>query len=149
MAPAGRAFLEIAHQADADAAFVHFLGPHVAAVDLPGPARAHLDLPVARVAAVADHEVVGEAVFHAAPAVGAVVGAGVAGLDAAVVHDKVGPASRRDAQSARCRQDGGERAGDRGGIIRGGGGGPARGGSGDHEALAGPELRGAQPVARL
>ena len=114
---AGHAFLEITDQANADAAIVHLLGADVAAVDLAGPAWAHLNLAVTGVAAVADDKVVGEAVFHAAAAVGGAVGLGVARLDAAVVNDEMGPAAGFDGQVAAGGEHGGK-----GGRLFGDGG---------------------------
>ncbi len=55
------------------------------------PARADFDFAVAGVDAVADHEVVGEAVLHSAAAVGGVVFGGVAVFDRAVMHDDAAP----------------------------------------------------------
>lgn len=85
---AGGAFdLEVADKADADGDEVELVVFDVPALELAGPAGADFDLSVARVDAVADDEVVGESVLHAAFAVGASVGFGVAFFNGAVVSD--------------------------------------------------------------
>ncbi len=56
-----------------------------------GPARADFDFAIARVDAVADQKVVGEAVLHAALAMGGVVFFGIAVFDRAMVDDDTLP----------------------------------------------------------
>ena len=79
--------LEIPDEADADRNEVELVVFDVPALKLLGPAGTDLDLTIAGVDAVANNEVVGEPVLHAAFAVGASVGFGVAFFDGAVVRD--------------------------------------------------------------
>jgi hypothetical protein len=88
---AGASILEIAHEADADPGIVYAGFADVTASELFGPTRANFDLAVAGVASVADNEMVGETVLHAAPTVIGIVGAGIAGLNPAVVDHDVTP----------------------------------------------------------
>lgn len=85
---AGGSFdLEIPDEADADRDEIELVVFDVAALELLRPAGTDFDLAVAGVDAVADDEVVGESVLHAAFAVGASVGFGVAFFNGAVVSD--------------------------------------------------------------
>lgn len=71
---------------------------NVATVQLPDPAIANFDLPVAGGGAVADDEMVGQSVGHAADVAMVVVeNARVALPGAAIVNDDVFPAVARDA----------------------------------------------------
>src|SRR5947209_5147381 len=66
---------------------------HVAAIDLSAPPIAHFDLPIARRCAVADHEMIREAVLHFAHTTMVVIeGPRVSLSRAAVVHDDEFPA---------------------------------------------------------
>ena len=87
-------FFEIANEADADGGEVEFVAFYVAAEELFLPAGADFDLAVARIDAVADYEMVGQSVLHAASAVGGVIFGGVAVFDRAVMHDDASPVAR-------------------------------------------------------
>ncbi len=103
----GRGFLlfEITDEANADRDLIDGVVAHVTTFDLAKPAGANLDLAVARIDAVADDEVVGEAVFHAAGAVGFVVDGGVAVAQGTVVADDHFPATGFDLQGLGCGAD--------------------------------------------
>lgn len=88
---AGMGLLEIADEADADCGEVELVALYVAAEQLLVPAGAHFDFSIARVDAVADHKVVGQAVLHAALAMSGIVFPRVAIFDRAVVHDNTAP----------------------------------------------------------
>ncbi len=106
---AGGAFdLEVADEADADGDEVELVVFDVPALELAGPAGADFDLSVAGVDAVADDEVVGEPVLHAALAVGASVGFGVAFFDSAVVGDDGFPVGAFEADACGFCADGAE-----------------------------------------
>lgn len=81
------AFLEVAHEADADGGEINAIAFHMASQQLLRPARPCFDLAIAGIDTVADYEVVGESVLHAALAVGPIIDGGVAVFDRAVVDD--------------------------------------------------------------
>src|SRR5207237_6710808 len=85
--------IEIADQTNAECDVVQIVAVHVPAIDLAPPAIAHFDLAVARRSAVADDEVIGEAVFHPATMPVVIIeNAGAALPCATVVHDNELPA---------------------------------------------------------
>ena len=86
--------IEIADQTNAERDVVQIVAVHVSAVDLAPPAIAHFDLAVAGRGAVADHEMIGETVFHPAhmPVV-IIKNTGAALSRATVVHDYELPAT--------------------------------------------------------
>ncbi len=89
--PRGLVPIEIANQTYSQGDIVQIIAVHVAAIDLPPPAIAHLDLPIASRSSVADYELVRESVLHP-PDVAMVVieNAGVALPRAAVMdHDEL------------------------------------------------------------
>ena len=88
----GMAFLEIADEADTNSVQVDLVPADVAALELRLPSRTQLNLAIPGVDAVADDEMVGQSVLHAASPVVAVVDFGVAVLGGAVVPDDVAPA---------------------------------------------------------
>jgi hypothetical protein len=89
--------VKITHEADAERDAVQVIAVDVAAVDLPAPPVADLDLAVAGRGAVADHEVVGEAVWHPARVAMVVIeNLRVALAGAGVVDHDVTPASPDD-----------------------------------------------------
>ena len=79
---------------------------HMAAVDLTSPAIADFDFTVARGSAVADHEMVGEAVAHAADIPVVVIkDAGVPLPGSTVVDDNELPALAQDRRPVDLRPD--------------------------------------------
>lgn len=113
---AGRAFdLEVTDEADADGDEVELVVFDVPALELTGPAGTNLNLAVAGVDAVADDEMVCEAVLHAAFAVGATVGFGVTFFNGAVVGNDGFPVGAFDADASGFGTDGVE------GVVVGGG----------------------------
>lgn len=66
LAAGGAGAVEVADETDADGDFVEGFAGEVPALQLAGPAGANFDFAVAGVGAVANDEVVGEAVFHTA-----------------------------------------------------------------------------------
>ena len=112
--------IEIADEADADADVVQVVAVDVAALILPVPAVADFDRAVPRRSAVADDEVIREAVHHV-PHIAVVVleCGGVSLPRAAVVDDDVAPASARDGRAinvtpkSRCHALGGFGVGSR------------------------------------
>ena len=90
----GGVAVEVSDEADAEGDVVEVVAGHVTAVDLPDPAVADLDLAVARTVAIADHEVVGQAVLHVPhPEVVDVKDPGVPLTGAAVVDDDIFPSA--------------------------------------------------------
>ena len=86
---------EVADQADADGDFVQGFAGEVPALDLSAPAVADLDLAIAGIRAVADDEMVGHAVFHAALLRMEVVkDFGVPAAGAAVMDDDILPVAQ-------------------------------------------------------
>ena len=78
---------KVADKANANRTLVEPIAFEVAAEELLAPAWADLDLPITRVDAVADDEVVGQSIFHAAASVAGIVLGSVAEFDCAVVDD--------------------------------------------------------------
>ena len=94
--------IEIADQANAERDVVQVIAVHVPAVDLTAPAIAHFDLAVTGRCAVADDEVISEAVAHPANVAVIIIENGRITLArAAVVHDDELPTRARD----RCAID--------------------------------------------
>ena len=56
--------IEIAHQANTEPDVVHVIAVNMAAINLPAPAIANLDLSVPRRRPVSDHEMVGQSIPH-------------------------------------------------------------------------------------
>jgi len=83
--------IKIADQTNSQRDVVEIVAVHMAAIDLPPPAIAHLDLPVAGGSPVADDELVGETVLHPPDMAMVVIkDTGVALARAAVVdHDEL------------------------------------------------------------
>jgi len=99
--------IEIADETDSQRDVVEIIAVHVATIDLPPPAVAHLDLPIASRSSVADYELVRQSVLHP-PDVAMVVieNAGVALPRAAVVdHDEL-PATALHRGAVDFRTDG-------------------------------------------
>jgi hypothetical protein len=90
---AGRSrLLEVTDHANADSGIIDILTPDMTAVELLEPARPDFDLPVTRIDAVADDEVVGKAVNHAhALTMKAIVDSRVAAIDGAVMSHHIFP----------------------------------------------------------
>lgn len=103
------AVLEITHETDADAGIVDAGFAHMTTPELFGPAGTDLDFTVSGIASVADYEMIGEAMLHAASPVIGIVGASIARLNAAVVDDDVTPAVAVDLDLFGRGNDGRER----------------------------------------
>ena len=105
--PRGLVPIEIADETDSQRDVVEIIAVHVATIDLPPPAVAHLDLPIASRSSVADYELVRQSVLHP-PDVAMVVieNAGVALPRAAVMdHDEL-PAAALHRGAIDFRTDG-------------------------------------------
>ena len=113
---AGRALnLEVSDEADANGDEVELMVLNVPALELTRPAGTDFNLAVAGVDAVADDEMIGEAVLHAAFAVGATIGFRVAFFNGAVVRDDGFPVGAFDLDACGFGADGVE------GVVVGGG----------------------------
>src|SRR5581483_4963507 len=58
--------VKIAHQTDAEGNVVQIIAVHMAAIDLPAPAVAHLNLPVSCGGSVANHKMIRQTILHPA-----------------------------------------------------------------------------------
>ena len=86
--------IEIANQTNAERDIIQIIAVHMPAVNLPAPAIAHFNLAVAGRCSVADDEVIGESVAHAANISMVVIeNARITLPGAAVVHDNELPAT--------------------------------------------------------
>jgi hypothetical protein len=85
----GRGFglFVISDAANANADLVHVFIMNMATLELIQPPAADLDLAVTGLRAVADDEMIGEAMLHSAQPVGAIIDRCVAGTDSTVVAD--------------------------------------------------------------
>lgn len=92
--------LEVADEANTNCRKVDTVAFYMAAEELLFPTRADLNLAVAGVDAVADDEVVGEAILHTTFSMGAVVNDRVAVFDCTVVHDDALPVAGADADTS-------------------------------------------------
>src|SRR4051812_40636546 len=93
--------IEISDKANAKRDVVQVIAVDMSAIDLPTPAIAHLDLSVARGAAVPDHEVIRQTILHPPDATVVIIKrARVALPGAAVVHDDEFPARALDRRAA-------------------------------------------------
>src|SRR5688572_11429209 len=100
--PGGRPRLrEIANETNTNAHLVDLLAMHVAALNLPEPARTNLDLAITGIDAIPDHEVIGQSVLHPALAMCFPVNGGVALPNRAVMRHYPLPPARSNAQSRR------------------------------------------------
>lgn len=89
--------VEITDQADSESYVIQVVAMNMASINLSPPARAHLDLPVARGGPVSNDKLVGQAVRHLAH-VGVIIfeGLGIALPGSAVVNHNVTPAGLLD-----------------------------------------------------
>jgi len=86
--------IEIADQTNAKSDVVEVIAVHVAAIDLPPPAIANLDLAVTGGRAITDDKMISESIFHAANvAVVVIENAGAALTCATVMNDDELPAT--------------------------------------------------------
>ena len=99
--------IEIADQTNSQRDVVEIVAVHMAAIDLPPPAIAHLNLPVAGGSSISDDELVGETVLHPPHMAMVVVkDTGVTLARAAVVdHDEL-PAAALHRRAIDFRADG-------------------------------------------
>ena len=100
--PGGRPRLrESANETDADANFVDLLAMHVAALQLLEPARANLNLTIAGINAIADHEMIRQPVLHPALPMCPAIDGGVPLPDCTVMRHNPLPTIRPNAQPQR------------------------------------------------